>query len=176
MLQNIINTESSDTTPDNTSSTTPDTTPDTPVKPSTNIGYVHSNNPTTTFNTHTMTEIETILNEEIHTNNKSTWNKLDKSNKLSKILFFCDNYECSSSDKPLLKDALTTALEYNKLQKIKDVIYDIENQVIVSIPSLLYVNNKFLVRNDKRTSTSRSLPKNKSHNTKKKKIKIDNKD
>ena len=63
-------------------------------------------------------------------------------------------------------------MERKKLQRVKDVQYDIEKQKIINIPGLLYHKdkNKFTLKNlDKNSSTLKSLaPKRRKH---KKKIK-----
>jgi len=127
-----------------------------------------------------MKQIDSILDNERQLNSKSSWNKLDKSTKINKFKDFCNNYNCENNEREKLFIALCKALEQNKLQKIKEVVYDIDEEVIISIPTLTYVNNKFIIKNEKRVSTSKSLPiKNKQHSTKKNKHnkdKIDNKD
>jgi hypothetical protein len=124
-----------------------------------------------------MKQIDSILDNERQINNKSSWNKLDKSTKINKLKLFSDNYNCDDSDREKLFITLCNALEQNKLQKIKEVIYDIDKEIIITIPTLMYINNKFIIKNEKRVSASKSLPiKNKLHNTKKNKYKIDNKD
>ena len=113
-------------------------------------------------------DLENKLDAERTLNNKSSWSKLDKSTKLQKIKIFCNSYGVSSnSEKELLYTVLKTALEQNKLQKIKDVVYDIDKQEIKDIPVLMKNSDKFYIKNEKRISTSKSLPvKNKTHNTK----------
>ena len=124
-----------------------------------------------------MKQIDSILDNERQINNKSSWNKLDKSTKINKLRDFCNNYNCDKDEKEKLFNTLCKALEQNKLQKIKEVIYDIDKEIIISIPTLMCINNKFIIKNEKRVSTSKSLPiKNKQHSTKKNKHKIDNKD
>ena len=116
------------------------------------------------------TELEKMLNAERDTNKKSTWNKLDKSTKLIRIKEYCDNYDCSDEEKKQILHLLTSALESNKLQKIKDVIYDIDKQEIKSIPLLLKQDDRYLIKSEKRQSTSKSLPTRiRVNNTKKKK-------
>lgn len=135
------------------------------------------NNDNINNNSLTMKQIDNLLDNERLLNNKSTWNKLDKSTKISKLKIFSSNYDCTNDDKKKLFDILFKALDQNKLQKIKDVVYDVDKQEIISIPTLTFTNNKFIVKNEKRISTSKSLPiKNKVHSTKKNKYKIDNKD
>ena len=122
-------------------------------------------------------ELENKLNAERAVNVNSSWTKLDKSTKLNKLVIFCNKYNCNDNERINLLTSLKKALEQNKLQKIKDVNYDIITCEIVSIPILQKIDNYFIIKTDKRVSTSKSLPiKNKIHNTKKKKHKIDNKD
>ena len=98
-------------------------------------------------------DLENKLDAERILNNKSSWSKLDKSTKLQKIKTFCNVYEVSSSsERELLYDVLKTALEQNKLQKIKDVVYDIEKQEIKEIPVLIKTSEKFYIKNEKRIS------------------------
>ena len=114
------------------------------------------------------TELEKMLNAERDTNKKSTWNKLDKSTKLIRIKEYCDNYDCSDEEKKQILHLLTSALESNKLQKIKDVIYDIDKQEIKSIPLLLKQDDRYLIK--VKTSVYKSLPTRiRVNNTKKKK-------
>lgn len=116
------------------------------------------------------TELEKMLNAERDTNKKSTWNKLDKSTKLVKIKEYCEEFDCDEKERIQILNLLTSALESNKLQKIKDVIYDIDKQQIKSIPMLSKHGNHFVLKSEKRQSTSKSLPtRNKVNNTKKKK-------
>ncbi len=125
----------------------------------------------------TISELESKLNAERILNNNSTWSKLDKSTKINKLLLFANKYNCCESDKIKLIDCLKKALEQNKLQKIKEVVYNIDKNEIIDIPALLYIDGTFILKNEKRISTTKSLPvKNKCHNTKKKKHKIDNKE
>jgi hypothetical protein len=132
------------------------------------------------LNISNMNELDNILNAERMINNNSTWNKLDKSSKLCKLQEFCNHYnnEGSNDDnKEHLYMILSEALDAGKLQKIKDVIYDKEKGEIINIPMLSSMNNRYVLKSEKRVSTSRSLPiKSNLKNTKKKKYKIDNKD
>ena len=123
-----------------------------------------------------ITELEKMLNIEISINNKCSWNKLDRSVKLMKLKLYCDNYSCDNDEKKQLLSVLKEALKQNKLQKIKDVHYDVDNESIISVPALKFIEGDFIIKNEKRISTTKSLPtKNKLNNiTMKKKQKIDN--
>lgn len=126
---------------------------------------------------HTIHDIETMLNNELKMNNTSSWNKLDKSTKLGKLQEFVKSYDCDGKMKEQLFGVLKKGLDQNKLQKIKDVSYNIDTQSIQSIPSLTLHDSKFILKSDRKKSTSKSLPiRHKQSVSKKKKYKIDNKD
>ena len=61
---------------------------------------------------------------------------------------------------------LKDCLDRKKLQRIKDVVYDKENGEIKEIPALTYIRTTkhFTLKNiEKRISTLKSLPQNKSN-------------
>jgi len=108
--------------------------------------------------------IETFLNKEKTLNEQKPWNKLGKSSKIKIIKKFIETY----SKKNNLSDDIATKLfnflirciERKKLQKIKDIQYDIEKSEITSIPNLHFntKNAKFIIKKgDKWISTSKSL-------------------
>ncbi len=119
--------------------------------------------------------IEIFLRNEKESNKNKPWSKLSKAIKLKKISQYVITY---SEEKKLneeqtkeLKSYLLKCLERKKLQRQKDVIYDIETNIIKSITSLIFnkTTNKFtLKRNDKRTSTLKSLAPKKIKKLKKK--------
>ena len=105
--------------------------------------------------------INDILDNEIETNKHKPWNKLAKNIKIKLLKKFADDY-CKEKKYPenIKKNLISyfiKSLERKKLSKVKDIIYDCENNVIKSIPSLSYDNikNKFTLRNnsDKKKST-----------------------
>jgi hypothetical protein len=119
-----------------------------------------------------MNEIEKLLSEELTLNKKENWNKLDKTAKLNRInsfaLTYCQKNQMVPEDDVLdpensdivktLRTFLKTKLNQRRLVSTKDVTYDIDKQCITSIPSLVYTNDNFVLkRNDKRTSTVKSL-------------------
>lgn len=130
-----------------------------------------------TENFKTMKELNAILNEERSANNNSTWNKLDKSKKLQKIHQFCEYRFHDDKIRNMVLDILIKAIDNNRLSKVKEVIYDITTQTITDIPSLTEVGGEYVLKQEKRVSASKSLPlKTRLNHTKKKKLKIDNKD
>jgi len=117
--------------------------------------------------------IEFFLSSEKEASKKKPWSKLSKASKLKKINEFVTSY-CKEKkiDDGLyneLKKYLGQCLNRKKIQRQKDVVYDIETNKIKSIPGLHFnkTTNKFTLRiKDKKTNTLKSLPpkKNKTQN------------
>ena len=126
----------------------------------------------------TINQLEEFLNDERKSNNKSSWNKLDKSTKIQKLCEYCNAQDCSEEERIQLKELLLSALEKSKLQKIKEVDYDTNNEIIRGIYSLIQINGLYSLKAEKRPSASKSLllKNNKLNVTKKKKHKIENKE
>jgi hypothetical protein len=104
-------------------------------------------------------DIENLLDDDIVYNKKEKWNKLDKTQKYKKLILFANEYDEHIDLKDELKKTLISSLEQNKFSKISDVNYDSNTGKILSIPSLLFIENEFVIKQTKRTSTSKSLPK-----------------
>jgi hypothetical protein len=115
--------------------------------------------------------LDKFLENEKNSSENEPWCKLNKTIKIKKITeYVIDDYkqqheldelECENLIK-FLKDCL----DRKKLQRIKDVIYDKENGTIKEIPALTYVRTTkhFTLKNiEKRISTLKSLPQNKSN-------------
>jgi hypothetical protein len=118
-----------------------------------------------------MHNLEQFLENEKNSSENEPWCKLNKTIKIKKITdYVIDDYkekheldelECENLIK-FLKDCL----DRKKLQRIKDVIYDKENGLIKEIPALTYLRTTkhFTLKNiEKRISTLKSLPQNKSN-------------
>jgi len=109
--------------------------------------------------------------------NIKPWSKLEKSTKLKKIYTYIENFyekfKMTELEKKDLKKYMRTCLERKKLQRIKDVIYEIKTGEIKDIPGLSFneKNRKFILRKiDKKGSTLRNLaPKNSTRGKTKKK-------
>ena len=114
------------------------------------------------------TSIHTMLDNEMIENKSTSWNKLDKTQKLALI----NKYVDVLSETPLnnmtinavteLKKYLSDVLDKKKLNQIKDVVYNRETRTITSIPLLHFntVSNRYtLKRAEKRVSTLKSLGK-----------------
>ena len=108
--------------------------------------------------------IETFLNKEKILNDQKPWNKLGKSSKIKIIKKFIETYskknKLSHDTGIKLFNFLIRCIERKKLQKIKDIQYDIEKSEITSIPNLHFNTKigKFIIKKgDKWVSTSKSL-------------------
>jgi hypothetical protein len=129
-----------------------------------------------------ITNIEAFLEKEKILNKKQHWSKLSKLSKKNRILDYCEEYssknQLKEDDKQSLKVFLLKSLDRKKLQRVKDVIYDIETQTIINIPTLILnkTTNKYTLKNlDKKVSTLKSLAPRKSKHKKKAKLKREDK-
>ena len=122
--------------------------------------------------------IETFLNKEKKQHKNKPWNKLGKSKKTKLIKQFIEDYtnekNLSKKQSALLKTFLHICIERKKLQKIKDINYDKENEKIISIPNLSYNNiseKYYIKRGDKKSSILKHLaPKSKKRKLKQKTV------
>ena len=110
----------------------------------------------------TTSNIDSFLETEKQKNKVDSWNKLDKTMKIQKLHAYAEKYAVEQGkDVVQPKRFFVDALEKGKFQKTKDVVYDKENQVITSIPALLYntATNNYTLRimDPKRVSTLKSL-------------------
>ena len=104
-------------------------------------------------------KIESFLEKEKEMNKNKTWSKLSKANRLRKLMKFSNEYstknKLNEEDTKKLKNFLMEALDRRKLQKIKDVIYDIESGEIKSIPKLVFLKERkrFTIKRDKKSNS-----------------------
>lgn len=119
------------------------------------------------------------LTKESEENKKKSWSKLGKASKMKKLSVFINFYithnNLSKKDKQELRRYLLVCLERKKLQRVKDVLYDVETGVIKNIPGLSFdkEKNKFtLKRVDKKKSTLKGLAPRRKTRGKKDKIDI----
>jgi len=109
--------------------------------------------------------IDQLLENENIQNKKDAWNKIDKTVKIQKLHEFAERYGKEHSlpvkDIKSLKLFFNECMNNMKLQKTKDITYDKEKGIIVSIPSLFFnsTHRNFTLRNldTKRVSTIKSL-------------------
>jgi hypothetical protein len=117
-----------------------------------------------TKNTENLLNLEKFLEDEKNNNKAEPWCKLDKTEKIKKILDFVEKYKKENNlddeEAKLLLAFLKDSVDRKKLQRVKDVIYDKATGMIKEIPSLVYTksNKHFTFKNlDKRISTMKSL-------------------
>ena len=109
--------------------------------------------------------IDKLLEKEKLQNKSENWNKLDKTIKIQKLHQFAEKYGKEHNfpvkDIKSLKSFFIDCLEKNKLQKTKDVNYDKDTLIIISIPVLHFnqLTHNFTLRlvDAKRVSTLKSL-------------------
>lgn len=147
-----------------------------------NIKYqtmlINNNIKVTDISTAHIDNINMFLSQEKEHNIKQPWSKLGNGTKLKKINTFINEYveknKYNKIQQKNLQNYLKKCMERKKLQRARDVNYDINKGKIINIPGLLYNknNNKFTLKNiNKIGSTLKNLaPKNK-----KKTIKTKNK-
>ena len=107
--------------------------------------------------------INQILENEKQNNQKEPWLKLNKTDKIEKFKIFVDKFseenQLDDIQKNDLLSFLCNCLDKKKLLKSKEVNYNKEQGLILSIPNLTSINKKFtLKRCEKRQSTLKSLP------------------
>ena len=109
--------------------------------------------------------IESFLEKEKEANKTKPWSKLSKASKLKKISEYVVEYskqkDLTTKQTDELQRYLTQCLNRKKLQRQKDVTYDISTNKIKSINGLHFNKNtnKFTLKiKDKKTSTLKSLP------------------
>jgi len=143
-----------------------------------NIKYqtmlIHNNNSPNI--TGKVKNIDNFLQMEKQHNQKQPWCKLGDGTKIRKINEYINEYstknKLSDEDKKQLKKYLKKCMERKKLQRVKDVQYNVTTQKIISIPGLIYhkEKNKFTLKNtDKKGSTLKSLAPKRRKKKKKKK-------
>ena len=121
----------------------------------------------------TLQNMEEFLEKEKNFHTDVSWTKLNKKIRIDKILMFVDEYlkknNIDEEEKESLIKVLTEALHKNKLQRVKDLIYDKKECIIKSIPILQYdkKSKEFSLKQQKKTTTTMSLAPKK-HSTKKK--------
>tara|TARA_B100000508_G_scaffold138746_1_gene135435 strand:- start:812 stop:1255 length:444 start_codon:yes stop_codon:yes gene_type:complete len=110
-------------------------------------------------------QLDDLLEKEKIRNKGDVWIKLDKTDRYQRLLEYADKHgkeqNLSSKDLKLLKTFFKSCLDRNKLNKSKDVVYNKEERVIISIPALHFnqVTKNFTLKimDNKRVSTLKSL-------------------
>ena len=108
--------------------------------------------------------IEKLLEQEMSLNKNISWSRLDRSVKMRKLqdyaVAYSEKKSLTEKDRLRLSKYLTSALERNRLHKVREVKYNKETEKIEDIPCLVYNKDtrKFtLKRSEKRVSTLSSL-------------------
>ena len=116
--------------------------------------------------------IEFFLENEKESNKSKPWRKLSKAIKLKKLSKYAIHY-CKENNLPEtkvkeLKTYLIQCLERKKLQRQKDVVYDLDKNIIKMINGLIYNKNtnKFKLRTKEKKSSSLKYILNKNNKTK----------
>lgn len=125
-------------------------------------------------NTNDMNNLDKFLENEKKNSKMEQWSKLDKCEKIKKIVIFADSYKninnLNNDDEQKLIKFLKELLDKKMLQRVKDIIYDKEKGEIKDIPGLFFnkQHKKFTIKNTsvKHVSTLKTLaPKKKNINT-----------
>ena len=115
------------------------------------------------FNNLELLAVENILENEKKTKVKESWSKLNKNDKKLKLKEFakkyCSEHNLTNCEETILNVYLNNLLDKKLLQKIKDVVFDKDKQVIINIPALIYNQSlrKFTLKKQEKTSTTRAL-------------------
>ena len=114
-----------------------------------------------------ISNMQNYLENEMNQNKLQSWCKLNKTIQLEKLLLFIETFQkekhLTEEEKNILIIFFKECLDKKKLQRVKDVIYDIKIGIIKEVPSLFYNrgNKHFTLKNlEKRISTLK-LPPNK---------------
>ena len=105
------------------------------------------------------------LEDETSATQKENWSKLDKTQKVKKLLNHVEllekKYTLSDEEVNKCKKYLLKCLERKALSKVKDVLYDKDKGIINSIPNLQFDNTNrvfALKKDEKHISTVKCLP------------------
>ena len=124
-----------------------------------------------------ISNIDSYLDKERESNEKKPWSKLSSSSKLKKIksyiIIYSEEETLSKDQQEKLFNYLRKLLERKKLQRIKDVVYDIELGTIKNIPGLIFnkLNSKFTIKKNEKGSSLKNLAPPKTLKKKKKRSK-----
>ena len=111
-------------------------------------------------------EINNYLLEEIETNKKEIWSKLNNSIRLNKISEYTeeslkDEYSLNTEEINDTKKYLSDLLEKKMINKNNDVVYDKDKEKLSKINHLNFNNKtrKFFIKKNKTSSISQTLRK-----------------
>lgn len=130
-----------------------------------------------------LNELDAFLNESIQQAKqvKQPWNKLSRHDKINMLedyaIRYLDENNLPTEEKQELKDYLISAMDKKRISKVKEIVYDKDKQVILSIPILTYNTSgkRFtLKRLDKRQPAIKSLTPKKNKPGTKGKMELEN--
>ena len=111
-------------------------------------------------------EINNYLLEEIETNKKEIWSKLNNSIRLNKVSEYTeeslkDEYSLNTEEINDTKKYLSDLLEKKMINKNNDVVYDKDKEKLSKINHLNFNNKtrKFFIKKNKTSSISQTLRK-----------------
>lgn len=111
-------------------------------------------------------EINNYLLEEIETNKKEIWSKLNNSIRLNKVSEYTeellkDEYSLNTEEINDTKKYLSELLEKKMINKNNDVVYDKDKEKLSKINHLNFNNKtrKFFIKKNKTSSISQTLRK-----------------
>lgn len=136
-----------------------------PKEKTESVPYINKYNNQVISNSVNFNTLDTLLEKEKQQNKTEQWNKIDKTVKTQLLHSFAEKYghdnKLPIKEIKNLKLFFSDSLNRGKLQKNKDVNYDKDNQLIMSIPALYFNSDKkhFTLRivDNKRVSTLKSL-------------------
>jgi len=109
--------------------------------------------------------LEEFLEQENKNNQNEPWTKLNKTQKIKKVLEYTDiyikKYQCDTEESHLLVSFLKDCLEKKRISRAKDIVYDKITGEIKDIPGIVYnksTKHFTLKHSEKRVSTLKNLP------------------
>jgi hypothetical protein len=122
------------------------------------------NTPQVKIQSDTSSLVESILEKERHVKRNVIWSRLERSTCISKLNEYAEtfgkNNDLTEIEVSSLKKYLFDALNRKKFTKVKDILFDKDEQVIKNIHNLTFnkTTRKFtLRRSDRKSSASSSL-------------------
>jgi len=111
------------------------------------------------------THLDAVLEKEKTSSEDVPWSRLQKMQKIEKLMIFCDEYASKESmtdrQRLGLRSYLRMALEQRRIHRAKDVDYDRTTGKVLSVPGLKYhtSTNKFTIKRDDTVVKSRTVRK-----------------
>ena len=122
------------------------------------------NNQPTKIESDTSSLVDDILEKERHVKRNLIWSRLERSTCITKLNDYAnkfgENNNMNEKEIVSLKKYLIEALNRKKFTKVKDILFDKEQQIILNIHSLVFnkTTRKFTLRRlDRKSSASAAL-------------------